>query len=90
MEGQTMKIKTEFEEKLRAGPTAQVAVIVTTDGPPGEFVPRAEAIGLKIHRQYKLRQMLALRGPANGVLALLDEPWVLFVEEDQPVTTMGD
>lgn len=84
-----MKIKTEFEKKLRADPLAQVAVIVTTDASPGEFVSRAEAIGLEVHRQYRLRHMLALRGPANAALALLDEPWVLSVEEDQPVTTMG-
>lgn len=84
-----MKMKARFEEKLRANPSAKVAVIVTTDGSPDEFAPRAEAMRLKVHRQYKLRHMLALRGPANAVLALLDEPWVLFVEEDQPVTTMG-
>jgi len=85
-----MKIKAEFEAKLRADPTTQVAVIVTTDGSPSEFAPRAEAVGLNVHRQYKLRHMLALRGPANAALALLEEPWVLSVEEDQPVTTMGD
>ncbi len=84
-----MKIKPEFEAKLRADPAAPVAVIVTTGGSPGEFVSRAEAIGLEVHRQYRLRHMLALRGPANAALALLDEPWVLSVEEDQPVTTMG-
>ena len=83
-----MKIKAEFEAKLRADPLAPVGVIVTTDGSPGEFAPHAEAAGLKLHRQYRLRHMLALRGPANAVLALLEEPWVLFVEEDQPVTTM--
>ena len=85
-----MKIKAKFEKELRAEPSALVAVIATTDGSPGEFVSRAEAAGLKVHRQYKLRQMLALRGPANAVLALLEEPWVLFVEEDQAVTTMGE
>lgn len=85
-----MKMKAEFEAKLRATPSAQVAVIVTTDGSPGEFTSRAEAMGLQVHRQFRLRRMLALRGPANAVLALLDEPWVLSVEEDQPVTTMGD
>lgn len=84
-----MKIKAEFEKRLRADPSAQVAVIVTTGGPPGEFVSCTEAMGLEVRRQYKLRHMLALRGPANAVLALLDEPWVLSVEEDQPVTTMG-
>ncbi len=85
-----MKIKAEFEAKLRADPSAQVAVIVTTDDSPGEFTSRAQAVGFKVHRQYKLRHMLALRGPADAALALLEEPWVLFVEEDQPVTTMGD
>jgi len=84
-----MKIKPEFEAELRADPSAQVAVIVTTGGSPGEFASRAEAMGLEVHRQYKLRHMLALRGPADAALALLDEPWVLSVEEDQPVTTMG-
>ena len=84
-----MKIKSEFESRLRADPSAHVAVIVTTDGRPGEFTSRAEAAGLEVHRQYRLRQMLALRGPAKAALALLDEPWVLSLEEDQPVTTMG-
>jgi len=85
-----VKIKVEFENRLHADPSAQVAVIVTTDGPPADFTARAEAVGLEVHRQYKLRRMLALRGPANAALALLDEPWVLSIEEDQPVTTMGD
>jgi hypothetical protein len=83
-----MKIDPQFEAKLRANPSAQAAVIVTTDGAPSQFAPRAKALGLCVHRQFKLRQMLALRGPANAVLALTDEPWVLSVEEDQPVTTM--
>ena len=44
-----MKMKAEFEAKLRATPSAQVAVIVTTDGSPGEFTSRAEAMGLQVH-----------------------------------------
>ena len=84
-----MRIKAELENRLRADPLAQVAVIVTTGGPPGEYVSRAEAVGLEVHRQYRLRRMLALRGLAKAALALLDEPWVLSLEEDQPVTTMG-
>ena len=85
-----MKIKAEFEARLRADPLAQVAVIVTTDGLPSEFASRTDMVGLKVQRQYRLRHMLALRGPANAALALLEEPWVLFVEEDQTVTTMGE
>jgi hypothetical protein len=84
-----MKIKPEFEHRLRANPSVQVAVIVTTDGPPGGFASRAETMGLEVHRQYRLRHMLALKGQASAALALLDEPWVLHLEEDQPVTTMS-
>lgn len=84
-----MKIKAELEARLRADPSAPVAVIVTTDGPPADFATRAEALGFQVHRQYKLRHVLALRGLSEAVLTLLEEPWVLSVEEDQPVTTMG-
>jgi len=84
-----MKIRPEFAAKLRADLSMQVALIATTDGAPSAFVPRVEALGLSVHRKFKLRRMLALRGPANAALALLDEPWVLSIEEDQPVSTMG-
>lgn len=83
-----MKIDPKFEAKLCANPSARVAVIATTDGAPSQVAPRAEALGLQVHRQFRLRQMLALQGPADAVLALLDEPSVLSVEEDRPVTTM--
>jgi len=85
-----VKIKAEFEQRLRADPSAPAAVIVAVDGSPSEFTPRVEEMGLEVHRQYKLRQMLALRGPADAALALLDEPWVLSVKEDQTVTTMDN
>jgi len=84
-----MKIKAELEARLRADPLASMAVIVTTDGSAADFAPRAEALGFQVHRQYKLRQMLALRGLSKAVLTLFEEPWVLSVEEDQPVTTMS-
>ncbi len=83
-----MKIKPEFTARLRGDPSAQAAVIVTTDGPPAGFADRAEALGLRVHRQFKLRPMLALGGPASAVLTLLEESWVLLVEEDQKMTTM--
>ncbi|OQY19022.1 MAG: hypothetical protein B6I34_10045 [Anaerolineaceae bacterium 4572_32.1] len=84
-----IKIKPQFEKNLRADPSAPVAVLVTANGPPDEFAPRVRDMGLEVHRKFKLRRIMALRGPANAALALLDEPWVISVEEDQPITTMG-
>ncbi len=82
------KIDKALHQKLAAHAEQSVALIVRTDGDPTPHLPRLAELGLQVGHQFKLVPGVSVTGPAAAGLLLLDEKWVLKVEEDQPVTTM--
>ncbi|MCS7260185.1 MAG: hypothetical protein NZ765_05310 [Anaerolineae bacterium] len=82
------KMTPALHRKLGASPDSMVALIVRTDGDPARYLPRLAEMGFVVGHQFRLLPGVAVRGRARAALSLLDEAWVLRVEEDQPVTAM--
>jgi hypothetical protein len=87
--GETMqKIDRTLLEKLNADPLQAVALIVRTDGDPTPRLPRLEELGFQVGHQFRLLPGVSVTGSAVAALSLLDEEWVIKIEEDRPVRTM--
>ena len=82
------KIDSALYQKLSAEPHQSVALIVRTDGDPAPHLSRLAELGLQVGHQFRLVPGVSVTGLAAAALLLLDETWVLKVEEDRPVTTM--
>jgi hypothetical protein len=82
------KIDSELYQKLAADPEQSVALIVRTEGEPTPNLPRLAELGLSVGHQFRLVPGVSVTGLAVAALSLIEEEWVLSVEEDRPVTTM--
>jgi hypothetical protein len=82
------KIDSALHGKLAADPQQSVALIVRTDGAPTPYLPRLAELGLQVGHQFRLVPGVSVTGSAAAALLLLEESWVLKVEEDRPVRTM--
>jgi len=82
------KIDRAFHQKLAADPKQSVALIVRTEGDPTPHLSRLAELGLQVGHQFRLIPGVSVTGPAAAALALLDEGWVVKIEEDRPVKTM--
>jgi hypothetical protein len=81
-------IDKELETILRTAPDAPVRTIVRTASYPGEYVPKLQALGLRVLHISSLINAITVEGPATAVLALGTEDWVVRLESDKPVHTM--
>ena len=82
------KIESGLYQKLAADPEQSVALIIRTDGDPTPHLPRLAELGLQVGHQFKLAPGVSVTGPAAAALSVIEEKWVVKVEEDRPVTTM--
>ena len=82
------KIDAELLTRLRAAPEAEFRLIVKTQGEPGQYVARLQALGIAVRRKFRLTRSLAITARADAALQLADEAWVEKIEEDQIVRTM--
>ena len=82
------KIDAELLTRLRAEPEAEFRLIVKTEGEPGQYLTRLQALGIAVRRKFRLTRSLAITARADTALQLADEAWVEKIEEDQIVRTM--
>ncbi len=82
------KIDKELHQKLAADPERSVALIIRTNGDPTPHLPRLAQLGLQVGHQFKLVPGVSVAGRAAAALSLLNETWILSIEEDRPVKTM--
>jgi hypothetical protein len=82
------KIEPDLQYRLEAWKDSPFDLIVRVSEPPEDCRPRLESRGIQVRRQFQLLSALAVNCLGGQALALADEPWVLQVEEDKPVTTM--
>jgi hypothetical protein len=88
LRGIVKKIDAELLERLRAEPEAEFRLIVKTEGQPGQYLARLQALGIAVRRKFRLTRSLAITARADTALQLADEAWVEKIEEDQIVRTM--
>lgn len=82
------KIDPDVEQQLRANPDAEVDLIVRTKGDAAPHLSWLASAGLRVKQQYRLTPGVAVSGPGQAALKLLNQDWVLSIEPDAPVTTM--
>ncbi len=82
------KIDNALRRNLAADPERSVALIIRTTGDPTPHLPRLAELGLRVGHQYKLVPGVSVAGRASAALSLLDEEWIVKIEEDRPVKTM--
>jgi hypothetical protein len=82
------KIDEALRQRLAADPERSVALIIRTQGAPAPHLSHLADLGLKVGHQFKLVPGVSVAGRAAVALSLLDETWILKIEEDRPVTTM--
>ncbi len=81
-------ITPDLVKKLQREPNATVNLIVRLVDSPEVHVADAQAKGLQVQRTFSLISAMAVRGTAAAALALMNESWVVSVEEDKSVHIM--
>ena len=82
------KIDSALRQRLTADPEKSMALIVRTDGDPTPHLSRLAELGFQVGHQFRLVPGVSVTGSAAAALSLLEEEWVIKVEEDRPVKTM--
>ncbi|MCS7222800.1 MAG: hypothetical protein RML36_04060 [Anaerolineae bacterium] len=79
-----------LRHQLEASPQALVRVIVRTEGDVERRRSEAEALGLRVHRVFKLMPGLAVEGAAEVIIRLATRSWVVSIEMDRTVHIMPE
>jgi hypothetical protein len=81
------KIDPSLRSKLASAPEQTVGLIVRTVGDPTPHLERLTELGLEVGRQFRLLPGVSVTGRARAALSLVNEVWILKIEEDLPITT---
>jgi uroporphyrinogen-III synthase len=79
-----------LEAKLRSAPDARVRVIVRTVSSASQYAASLESLGLRVLHVSTLINATNVEGPAEAILKLSGEDWVVALESDGSVHTMGN
>jgi hypothetical protein len=82
------KIDRSLRSKLASAPEQTVGLIVRTAGDPTPHLKRFNELGLEVGHRFRTLPGVSVTGRARAALSLVDETWVLKIEEDLPITTM--
>jgi hypothetical protein len=80
------KIEQAFQSRLEDRPTDIVRLIVRVAGDMSTATVRLTEMGITPLRSFGLTKAVSISCSAKTALSLLQEPWVLSVEEDRQVT----
>ena len=81
------KIDPALHSKLSSAPERIVALIVRTDSDPTPHLDRFSALGLKVQHKFGLLPGVSVTGTARAALSMVNEVWILRIEEDLPIAT---
>ena len=83
------KISSALKHQLKNMPNRSVDLIVRTTGEVEPHLEWAKSVGLEVNQVFRLSPGMAVSGPGQAALKLLDQSWVASVELDAQVKTMG-
>jgi hypothetical protein len=83
------KLSSELEAQLKSMPNRKVDLIVRTDGDVTPHLEWLTLAGLQVKQQFRLSPGVAVSCTGHDALKLLDQDWVISIEPDAPVSTMG-
>ncbi len=84
------KITPELEQQLKSMPSRTAHLIVRTADNADTHLDWVKSVGLEVKQVYKLSPGMAVAGPGEAALKLLDQPWVVSIEPDAEIKAMGD
>ena len=84
------KISSALEHQLKNMPNRSVDLIVRTAEDAEPHLEWIQSAGLKVKQVYRLSPGVAVSGPGRAALKLADQRWVVSIELDAQVKTMGD
>ena len=84
------KISAALAGRLASTPHQPMDLIVRTEGDPALLAARLEEMGFSVRHQFRLLPGLAVTGPAGRVPTLLDQDWIVTIEEDRPVAASSE
>ncbi len=79
------KIDPKLEQRLHDMPNRVADLIVRTNGDPTPHLEWLAANDIEVRQQFKLSPGLAVSAPGREALRLLDQDWVVSVEQDEAV-----
>ena len=83
------KISSALEHQLKNMPNRSVDLIVRTTDEVEPHLEWTKSVGLEVRQVYRLSPGMAVSGPGEAALKLLDQSWVVSVELDAQVKAMG-
>ena len=83
------KISPDLEQQLKAMPNRTIDLIVRTDGDARPHLDWLASAGIQVKQQYRLSPGVAVSCTGQAALKLLTQDWVVSIEPDEPVSTMG-
>ena len=83
------KISSALEHQLKNMPNRSVDLIVRTAEDVEPHLEWIKSVGLDVKQVYRLSPGMAVSGPGEAALKLLDQSWVVSIELDAQVKTMG-
>ena len=82
-------ISTDLQSQLKENPNDNFDLIVRTQGDATPHLEWVAAAGITITQTFRLSPGLAITCSGANAQKLIIQQWVISVELDKPVTTMG-
>ena len=84
----TMKADEALVRRLQSAPDREFDLLLRLSADAGDAIGRLSKRGVQVRRRFRLIQALAVRASGKEALRLLEEPWVVAVEEDKEVRAL--
>lgn len=76
-------------QRLQQSPDADFYLILHVSGDVADVAERLRATPVEVRHVLRLIGAVAVRAPGREALRLLDEPWLVRMEEDRPVRALS-
>lgn len=83
------KISSALEHQLKNMPNRSVDLIVRTTEDVEPHLEWTKSVGLDVKQVFRLSPGMAVSGPGQAALKLVDQSWVVSIELDSQVKAMG-
>lgn len=83
-----MKADETLVRRLQSAPERDFDLLLRLSADASDAVDRLSQRGVRVRRRFRLIQALAVRASGKEALRLLEEPWVVAVEEDKEVRAL--
>ncbi len=86
--GETVKADEALVRRLKAFPKRQFDLLLRVSPDARDAAGKVEKRGVEVRRRFRLTHALAVRVSGEEALRLMEEPWIVGVEEDREVRAL--